>query len=262
MDEPTREELAKRLERARRAQREAESVAEAATSDLFTAVQELQALNQTMRDFVAAASHDLKTPITVIAGYASTLQERWDDLKDPDKRRFLGLIERSGHQLAALVDDLLTVTRIESGAIDPHREDVELRAAMEELAPAFAEPPQVAVCDGLRVLVDPGHLRRILANYLTNAFKYGEPPVRVDAHDGDGAVVIRVRDAGECVPHAFVPRLFGKFTRADASRSKDGTGLGLSIVAGLAQANGGEAWYEPNHPRGSCFAVRLPVPGC
>lgn len=262
MDDATPAELLKRLERARRAQHEAEAVAEKVTSDLYAAVQELKALNQTLRDFVSIASHDLQTPVTAIVGFTTLLKDRWDTLGDHDRREFLSAIDRNAGQLTRLVVDLLTVSRIEAGAVDTHAEAVAVRRVTELAMLDFAEraaETRVAIDDGIIVVADPSHIQRILTNYLTNAFKYGRPPVHVAATTIDGWVEIRVCDNGDGVPEDFVPRLFSKFARANAARSERGSGLGLSIVRGLAQANGGDAWYEPNRPAGSCFGVRLPA---
>ncbi|MGH2678216.1 MAG: sensor histidine kinase, partial [Actinomycetota bacterium] len=109
---------------------------------------------------------------------------------------------------------------------------------------------------GLRVRVDPDHLEQILMNYVSNAMRYGRPPVRIDAGRRDRFVEIVVADSGSGVPPAFVPRLFEEF--AQAGRSGTGTGLGLSIVLGLARAQGGDAWYEAGEP-GARFCVRLPA---
>jgi signal transduction histidine kinase len=98
-------------------------------------------------------------------------------------------------------------------------------------------------------------------NLVKNALVYGAPPVRVSLTSEDGSIVVRVSDNGAGVAPEFVPRLFEKFARADKKKSDDarGTGLGLSIVRGLAQANGGDAWYEPNTEAGATFAFRLPL---
>src|SRR4029077_4450248 len=99
----------------------------------------------------------------------------------------------------------------------------------------------------------------ILLNYLTNARKYGAEPITVDAVRRDDWVEVCVRDAGPGVPLDFVPRLFEHFTRVEGNRGgQQGAGLGLAIVAGLAHANHGSVWYEPNVPTGSCFGVRVP----
>lgn len=264
--------LRRRYAREQKARREAEEIAERVTGDLYAAShalrevnrqlnatnEELQAVNHAMRDFVAVASHDLRGPLTAILGFASTMTEHWDTIPDADKRGFVSIISRQASQLNRMVDDLLTVSRIEAGALDTHVEAVRLRNATERVIEDFSQHAseiRVALPDGLAVLADPDHLQRILTNYVSNALKHGAPPVEVVAQAAGEWVEIRVRDSGEGVPEQFVPRLFGKFARANGG---EGTGLGLSIVQGLARANGGETWYEPNRPRGSCFAVRLP----
>src|SRR5262249_20650906 len=109
---------------------------------------------------------------------------------------------------------------------------------------------------------DPDHIQRIVGNYISNAIKYGQEPIVTEAASNPPFVDVRVRDCGHGVPDEFVDRLFSKFSRAEQVKAaKPGTGLGLSIVRTLAQANGGDVWYEPNAPAGSCFGVRLPAAG-
>ena len=141
------------------------------------------------------------------------------------------------------------VSELESVLIDPFEGELGSVRAGKQL-PDF------------EVHADPDHVQRILANYLTNAIKYGEPPIDVRLGSVHGFIEVRVVDRGPGVPVDFEPRLFGKFSRAEgtATAGRTGTGLGLSIVRGLALANGGDAWYERNVPRGSCFAVKLPEP--
>jgi len=267
--------LRRRLDRERKARREAESIAERVTGELYATTQELQrlngelehtndelqAVNQAMRDFVAVASHDLRSPLTSILGFTSILAQRWESLPDDRRREFLGVVERQSRHLARMVEDLLTVSKIEAGHLDVHREVVRLRDAFDAAVRDFAQNKgeiEIGSTIDLRVSADPDHLQRILVNFIGNAFKYGTPPVEVGALDTGEWVEIRIRDHGDGVPEDFVPRLFGKFARAEATSEKPGTGLGLSIVRGLVQANGGDTWYEPNVPHGSCFAVRLP----
>lgn len=222
----------------------------------------LLAANETMRDFIAVASHDLRTPIAVIAGYAELLTRDWATLREQDKREFLDVIDRQSRHLAALTSELLEVSRIESGELDTRPEPVGLREAIGRSLEAVGQDGanvSVSCPPDLVVLVDPLDLARILENYLTNAAKYGEPPVRIEATRGRDAVEVRVIDHGPGVPPEFVPRLFDKFARADTPTTKahSGTGLGLSIACGLAEANGGQTSYEPNSPTGSCFHVHL-----
>jgi signal transduction histidine kinase len=162
-----------------------------------------------------------------------------------------------------MLDSLLTVSRIEAGAIEVHREKIDIPAAINEVLEEFddrADQIEVSSPDTLKCVADPDHLHRILVNYISNAFKYGAPPVQIVATDNGEWVELAVRDRGNGIPEEFAPRLFHNFARADtdASRTEKGSGLGLSIVSGLAQANNGEAWYESNRPTGSTFGVRLP----
>jgi signal transduction histidine kinase len=147
--------------------------------------------------------------------------------------------------------------------METHLEDVSLRRFLDQIALEFVGAARLDLCvdcpGDLRLRTDPDHLRRIVVNYLTNAFKYGSEPVDVHVITTDDAVKLEVCDQGEGVPPEFVPRLFERFARADrTARSREGTGLGLSIVQGLAAANGGEAWYQPREPHGSCFGLTLP----
>jgi signal transduction histidine kinase len=175
------------------------------------------------------------------------------------------MIDRQARVLSRLVDDLLTMSRIEGGALETRPRPVDVRESVHELLLSLGSPDDevsLEIEDHLAVLADPDHFRQIVTNYLTNALKYGRTPIRVEAAASNGEVEVRVRDEGEGVPEDFVPRLFDKFAQAPGvAQAHRGTGLGLSIVRGLARAQGGEAWYEPNRPRGSCFAVRLPRAG-
>lgn len=269
--------LEKRLERERRARSEAEAIAERVTGELYASVQELkrlnqeveranrdlQAANQTMRDFVAVAAHDLRGPVSAILGFASTMLRRWDAFPDEEKQEYLGIIERRSQFLTRLLDSLLTVSRIEAGALEVQRETISvpdaISRALEEVGERAADV-QVSCPEGLEVVADPDHFHRILVNYVTNAFKYGAPPVELEARENHEFVQVVVRDRGEGIPEEFADRLFHKFARAEteATKKEKGTGLGLSIVRGLAQANDGDAWYEANRPHGSVFAVKLP----
>ncbi|MCA1840058.1 MAG: HAMP domain-containing histidine kinase [Actinobacteria bacterium] len=218
---------------------------------------------EAMRDFVAIASHDLRTPITVIEGFTTTLLMRWEDVPDQDKRKFLKAMDRQVTHLKRLVEDLLTVSRIEGGAIIPNTEAVDLKEAIDLTISDLGESVpriDVSVQPGLRIEVDPDHLHRMLANYLRNSAIHGAPPYSLTANAEDGFVEIRVVDNGPGVPDDLVPRLFGKFERADrkTSSSTQGTGLGLSIVRGLARVAGGDVWYERNEPSGAVFGLRLP----
>ena len=121
---------------------------------------------------------------------------------------------------------------------------------------------EVSVEPSVRVLVDPDHLEQMLLNYMSNALKYGDAPITVHSRPhGDSYVDVLVRDRGDGVPDDVAPLLFEEFVRGRGHSAAriPGTGLGLSIVRGLARAQGGDAWHEPNEPSGSVFALRLPT---
>lgn len=267
--------LARRYERERRARLAAEAIAEEVTGKFYATVMELDKVNaqltqanqvldganQAIREFVSIVSHDLRGPLSSILGFSELLADRWRDITDQVRAEYLEIILRQGGLLARLIEDLLTVSRIEAGEVEIHIEDIYIRTAIEQVISTFQEHPEIKVSSprGLKVKADPDHLERILHNYIGNAFKYGRAPVEASASAKNGWVEVHVRDQGDGVPEEFLPRLFEKFARADStSRQQKGTGLGLSIVKGLARINGGDAWYEPNLPSGACFGVRLP----
>jgi signal transduction histidine kinase len=120
---------------------------------------------------------------------------------------------------------------------------------------------EIVDCDDLDLFVDDEHLVQILINFLSNAEKYGAPPITVRARRSERSVEVVVSDAGDGVPSDFRSRLFERFARASSGGGDKvgGTGLGLSLVAALAAINGGSAWYRSNEPKGSQFGVSLPV---
>jgi len=224
----------------------------------------LKTSNDSLRDFVAVASHDLRSPLVTIAGFTKVLSDNWATLSDEARLKQLGAISRGVDRLSRLANDLLSSAKVEGEAEPARPERLRLAAALASyLEVNREERGTVAVtCPAeLVAVVDPSHLTRILDNYLTNAFKYGEPPVHIEAELVGDFVELRVRDHGPGVPPELVPRLFTKFDRGDtqATRMTQGTGLGLSIVKALAEANQGDVRYQDNEPTGGCFVVRLPA---
>jgi len=231
------------------------------------ATSEARSASDPIREFLAMVVHEIRTPITVISGYASLLRDAPDTFSPVEQAESLSTILVQTERLRRLTDTLLTHEGLEAGAVRAEPEEV---CVVEVIDSALAAAGPAAAgfkvsCDaGLTARADPGHLQQALVNYATNAITYGGPPYRVTAEvEGDPAgVVIRVIDAGAGVPEEFVPHLFGRLSPAQAARSRQGVhgaGLGLSIVAGLLQANGGDAWYEPGNPHGARFCLRLPT---
>jgi signal transduction histidine kinase len=245
-------------------QRTLEAQVQARTADLQARTVELQASNDAIRTLTAVATHDLRTPLASIVGFSALLSGGWNTLSEENRRKFVASIDRQSHNLSILVDDLLASASIDDGGMSMSPELIVLKEAIDqclELGARDTAGVAVSCSAGLMVRVDPHHLGRMLGNYVQNAFSYGEPPVRIDAAQVGDMVKVRVLDSGPGVPPEFVSSLFGRFARADtpATRAQKGTGLGLSIVRGLAEANGGQARYEPNIPNGSCFVLELPA---
>ena len=232
-------------------------------------VQRERALEEAKSRLLRLASHELRTPLHHIKGFASTLLQpdlEWDPAT---QRECLEAIEQNADRLTRLVESLLDMARAADGRIQPHREPCAPAAVVGgAIAAARAalgdRPLEVAVPATLPcALADPIHLQRVLVNLLDNAAKYSPAgcPISIRASVEHGAVVLRVSDEGPGVPACERRRIFGRFQRgqaADVGRAP-GAGLGLAIARELLTAQGGCIWVEPNRPRGSVFAVSLPV---
>ena len=232
----------------------------------------LRRLENLRRDFVANVSHELKTPITAIKGAAETLND--GAMAEPDNaRRFVDIIVRQADRLNAIIEDLLSLSRIEQGA---DRESISLvPAPVLPVLDAAVQSCQSAAQDrdvALRLICPPGLQARLNAplleqavvNLLTNAIKYSNPAasVLVEAAAVDGKVVIRVQDKGCGIPAEHLPRIFERFYRVDKARSRKlgGTGLGLAITKHIVQTHGGEVRVQSEPGTGSTFSILLPAP--
>ena len=219
------------------------------------------------RDFVANASHELKTPLTVISGFAETLLDA--DLSLSQRQQFVGTIQSNVVRMQRIVDDLLDLARYESGGWVPNPVDVDLRtAAADALALVQAEAARrklelrIEIAAGAdHVFADATALRQILQNLVENAVRYTQAgSVTVFAHRENGGVVIGVRDTGIGIPAEHLTRIFERFYRVDAGRSREvgGTGLGLAIVKHLVEAHGGSVRATSTVGVGTEVAVVLP----
>jgi len=233
-------------------------------------ISELRRLERVRRDFVANVSHEFKTPLTAIQGFAETLLG--GALQDPqNSRRFLGIIREHAARLARLTDDLLKLSQAEAGRlelemhpfsvgglIDACLETTRLKAEEKNLALTADYPPDLPLVRG-----DQACLREALQNLLDNAVQYTPPEggVMVRAALVDGQLSIAVTDTGIGIPQADQERIFERFYRVDAARSREvgGTGLGLSIAKHLVEAHGGRIRVESEVGRGSTFTLLLPA---
>ena len=229
---------------------------------------ELQAVNQLKTDLLAMLSHDIAQPLTAIRGYAQLLVDKWPGTTDETRLMMLGRMRTSAERLGDMVAQVLANGRADGLTLVAKPERVPLAAAVDQaLAPLPEAVPGVYLAEvtDTVVTVDPGHLQQILVNLVSNAGKYGRPPIEVSARETrDGHVELRVRDHGKGVPAEFVPHLFDRYTRARTADAM-GTGLGLFIVRRLAEANGGEIRYDADADAdadagpGACFVLRLPA---
>ncbi|MSP59474.1 MAG: HAMP domain-containing histidine kinase [Myxococcales bacterium] len=220
------------------------------------------------RDFVANASHELRTPVAAVLAAADTLQAGAGD--DPEARdSFLAILVRHAHRLSRLTGDLLDLSRLEAG-YRPRIEAVAVGAALDTVLAALgpradekAIAVQAALPPGLpAVAAERAALEQVLANLLDNAIKYTPDGGRVEvtASANEREVAVTVADSGPGIPSEHLPRLFERFYRVDSARSRElgGTGLGLAIASHLALAHGGDVSVESTPGSGARFTVRLP----
>jgi signal transduction histidine kinase len=220
-------------------------------------------LTQMQREFVALAAHELRTPAATIYGLATTLHKRQGQLGPDVVDELILNLYQQGDRMRRLVEQLLDLSRLDSGriAIEPQR--VPLRRHIEEIVASITTTNrrgvEVAVPDNLDVMLDPATVERVLGNLVSNAIRYGRPPIVVTAEQSDHHVRIYVEDGGEGVAPEFVPYLFDRFRRSDDSVSKNiGTGLGLSIARSYARAHGGDVFYHGGG-RGAKFELVVPA---
>jgi len=237
---------------------------------VFHDMTDVRRLETVRRDFVANASHEIKTPLTAIRGFAETLLG--SPLPERDTRNYLQVILNHSERLSRLVEDLLELSRLESGShtLDPIDLDAVALATRlrEELAPRIHErgfEVRIHSQGTPHVFADRRAVEQILQNLLDNALKYSHPGKEIDIRlVPEGPVVrIDVADRGPGISEADRARIFERFYRVDRGRSRDqgGTGLGLAIVKHLVQASGGEVWVESTPGEGSTFSFTLPSSG-
>ena len=225
-------------------------------------------LEQMRRDFVANVSHELRTPVSVVQLNAETLLE--GGLEDKSQARgFVQAIMRNAQRLSRIIDELLDLSRIEAEKYEISKTHLALKgAAIRAINTVSTQLEksemrvEVEIDEDLQVLANENAVEQILTNLIDNATKYGprQGVIRVRAQERLGSIRIEVIDDGPGVPREHQERLFERFYRVDAGRSREmgGTGLGLAIVKHLAAAMGGRVGVESDPPKGSLFWVTLP----
>ncbi|HRI81088.1 MAG TPA: ATP-binding protein, partial [Opitutaceae bacterium] len=227
-------------------------------------------LEAVRRDFVANVSHELRTPLSVIKGYIETLVDGHHDMPAGDRERFLRTIQRHTERLNSLLEDLLTLSRLESVNPGLQRETVPFAKIIAEVAEDYRTRPAagdrrvdctVDPATG-SLWIDASKITQVLENLLDNALKYTPKGavITVSAEPRAGEVVVCVRDNGPGIPPEDQPHIFERFYRVDKGRSREkgGTGLGLSIVKHIVQLHGGRVWVESQLGQGTAFYFSLP----
>jgi two-component system phosphate regulon sensor histidine kinase PhoR len=228
----------------------------------------MRRLEMIRRDFVSNVSHELRTPLASLKALTETLQE--GALEDPPAaRRFLLRMENEIDNLTQLVQELLELSRIESGKV-PLKQKLILPADLVERA--FDRMQLQAERTGLKISctcepdlpainIDRDRMEQVLVNLIHNAIKFTPPggEISIEAYASKGNVIFKVRDSGVGIAEDALPRIFERFYKADRSRSGGGTGLGLSIARHLVEAHGGKIWAESIQGSGSTFYVSIPT---
>ena len=223
----------------------------------------LERANEVKMNFIALAAHELRTPVTTIHGFVTTLHHLSNRLTIKQRETVrLALIQQT-QRMATLVEQLLDLSRLDADAVEIAPERVSVRSQVEEIVSVAAPDPlkvEIDVAEDTVADVDRHALDRIVTNLVTNAFRYGAPPVIVHAEQTDRHFRLTVEDRGVGVPPEFVPDLFERFTRSERSRATPGgTGLGLAIARLYARAHGGDLVYEDALPHGASFRLILPM---
>lgn len=234
---------------------------------LKEAVGRLEEVNRLKNEFVGMVVHDMKTPLTIITGFAQTLQKHWDTLPDERKKELLARLERRASELDRMVGDTLQVARIEANQFEYRVEPFDLTAmvhrtvdAMKVLSPrallAVTAPGRLPTALG-----DEARYAQVLTNLLSNAVKYGQDPPTIEVEIAVVGRMLRVAvsDDGEGIIAEELPKLFKKYARLRQHGNVEGTGLGLYICKRMVEDQKGRMWAESRPGAGSTFSFTLPT---
>jgi two-component system phosphate regulon sensor histidine kinase PhoR len=237
---------------------------------VFHDITELRRLEKIRQDFVANVSHELRTPMSSIKGYAETLLQ--GALEDKaNARDFINIIHQDSNRLANLIDDLLDLSRIESGKMELVVIPLEIEPIVQRIIGVLEQPARekslMITCDFPdalpRVLTEDKRLSQVFLNLLDNAIKYTPAGgrIKIILSVKEKFLQVDIADTGIGIPAEDIPRIFERFYRVDKARSRElgGTGLGLSIVKNIVSAHGGEVWVDSEYGKGSTFSFTIPL---
>ncbi|MGH2726222.1 MAG: ATP-binding protein [Actinomycetota bacterium] len=222
-------------------------------------------LDRAASELISTVSHEIRSPLTSVKGFTSTLLSKWERFTDEQKRVMLQTINYDADRVTRLLGDLLDVSRLEAGRLELKRQEVDLAVIATDAVMRLrlnAEEHRLEVSfseDFPKITADPGRIEQVLINLVENALKYATPGlVTVSGEDAGDQVIVRVADEGEGIDPDHLPNIFLKFYRRGSGERRTGTGLGLYICRGIVKAHGGELTVERSDATGTVFAFRLP----
>ena len=234
-------------------------------------LEEMRQVDQSRKEFFSNVSHDLRTPLGTIKGYTTMLLDYYDRLSEAEIKNGLQSIDASIERMVNLIEQLLDMSQIDSHTLDLSKQPVSIpNLIADTVRDSRVSYPNHLVLQTFQddsplplVAIDPGRIRQVLDNLISNAIKYSDSGTQVDISaymDVDGEVVLYVADQGFGIPLEDLERIFDRMyrVRAHVASGVKGTGLGLSIARGIVEAHGGRMWVESTSGRGSTFYFSLP----
>jgi signal transduction histidine kinase len=215
-------------------------------------------------ELIAGIAHELRSPLTSVKGFSSTLIKKWDRFSDEQRYQFVETIHSDAERMARIVSEVVDLARLEAGRLELYPQDADITEAAGRAVTELAEVPGVErvvveVPPRCHAWVDPARLQRMIFNLVENAIKYSDGgPVTVKAAPSDGAVDLVVSDDGVGIEATRMPGLFDGPGPSGQRVAPSGTGLGLLLTKKLAEAQGGTVSVQSRTPHGSSFTVRLP----
>ncbi len=265
-------ENARLFEETWRAQQDLDSKVKQRTRELSEALEEIKIISKRKSDFISAVSHELRTPLTSIKGYASLLSAgKLGEISLPVKER-IDKINKHSDDLSQLINNLLDISRIESGRVEMKIESVNLKEMVDSLADLFV--PQLKerqidfiqqLCEEIKIVsADKNQLQRVFINLIGNALKFtpANGKITIRTTHTDDFLQIDVEDTGKGIAEQNLSKIFEEFYREDneINQNVKGTGLGLSLVKYIVEAHKGRIWVNSKLDQGSTFSFTLPVP--
>lgn len=217
-------------------------------------------------DLIATLAHDLRSPLTSVKGFTSTMLRNWERFSDEQKQHMLHTIDWDADRMNRLLKDLLDLSRLEAGRLEVKKQEVDVAALAGQVVERVAMDAKSHTLTHEfpvpfpLVWADPGKVEQVLVNLVENAVKHGDPgAISVRGEHNGSYVTVRVQDSGPGIEPRHVPYVFTKFYRRGTGERHAGTGLGLYICKGIIEAHGGEITIERSDPSGTVFAFTLPI---